>query len=250
MQSETYSHLANLTMKSALRLLCLAVVFLQSNVVDASVFLPQSPRTVASPLHLWRVQQQQQSQGLSPFVAKESGFIYYCHGHSWLRLGGTGYVALSIWKKEWKTQKEAISRNPLDRPFAHSPVFVGGFSNFLNIYNLLITARILLSWFPQAQGVGALQPLYQITDPFLNLFRGVIPPLFGLDFSPIAAFFLLNVLIQGTAAVGCDLPHDELEKLRRHSSRSRRNGQNGIWQQHQQRYCRSTGSKASVSMNL
>jgi len=84
-------------------------------------------------------------------------------------------------------------------------VFVGGFANFLSIYNLVVTGRILLSWFPQAQGVAALQPVYAITDPFLNLFRGVIPPLFGLDLSPIAAFFLLNLVTNATAAVGCRL---------------------------------------------
>jgi YggT family protein len=59
-------------------------------------------------------------------------------------------------------------------------VLVGGFGNFLSIYNLVITGRILLSWFPQAQSVGALQPIYAITDPYLNLFRGLIPPIFGL----------------------------------------------------------------------
>jgi YggT family protein len=53
-------------------------------------------------------------------------------------------------------------------------VFVGGFQNFLSIYNLVITARILLSWFPQAQGVALLQPVYAITDPYLNLFRGLM----------------------------------------------------------------------------
>ncbi|GAX26915.1 YggT family protein [Fistulifera solaris] len=94
-------------------------------------------------------------------------------------------------------------------------VFVGGFSNFLSIYNLIITARILLSWFPQAQGVAALQPVYAITDPFLNLFRGVVPPIFGLDFSPILAFFLLNVVTNATAAVGSTLPHEKLVELRR-----------------------------------
>jgi hypothetical protein len=31
-------------------------------------------------------------------------------------------------------------------------VFVGGFGNFLSAYNFVITARVLLSWFPQAQG--------------------------------------------------------------------------------------------------
>jgi YggT family protein len=82
----------------------------------------------------------------------------------------------------------------------------GGFGNFLSIYNLLISARILLSWFPQAQSIGVLSPLFSVTDPFLNLFRGVIPPLFGLDFSPILAFFLLNLLTNATAAVGCEIP--------------------------------------------
>ena len=86
-------------------------------------------------------------------------------------------------------------------------IFVGGFQNFLSIYNLVITARILLSWFPQAQGVAALQPVYQITDPYLNLFRGLIPPVFGLDLSPLAAFFLLNVMTNATAAVGAEIPN-------------------------------------------
>jgi YggT family protein len=92
-------------------------------------------------------------------------------------------------------------------------VFVGGFGNFLSVYNLIITARILLSWFPQAQGVAALAPLYQITDPFLNLFRGVIPPIMGLDLSPLAAFFLLNVLTNATAAVGAEITPEMRKKM-------------------------------------
>jgi len=91
-------------------------------------------------------------------------------------------------------------------------VVVGGFSNFLSIYNLVITARILLSWFPQAQGIGVLQPVYAITDPYLNLFRGLIPPLFGLDLSPILAFVLLNVLSSATAAVGAEIPPELKQK--------------------------------------
>jgi uncharacterized protein YggT (Ycf19 family) len=85
-------------------------------------------------------------------------------------------------------------------------IFVGGFSNFLTAYNFLITGRILLSWFPQAAGVELLQPIYAVTDPFLNIFRGIIPPVFGLDISPLAAFFLLSVVTNATAAVGCEIP--------------------------------------------
>merc|ERR1719203_1880782 len=35
-------------------------------------------------------------------------------------------------------------------------VIIGGFGNFIAIYNSVITVRILLSWFPQAASVGAL----------------------------------------------------------------------------------------------
>ena len=92
-------------------------------------------------------------------------------------------------------------------------IFVGGFANFLSIYNILITVRVLLSWFPQAQGVGALQPVFAVTDPYLNAFRGIIPPVFGLDLSPLLAFFTLNVLGQVTASVGCEIPEGVTQKL-------------------------------------
>jgi YggT family protein len=85
-------------------------------------------------------------------------------------------------------------------------IFVGGFGTFLSIYNIVITARVLLSWFPQAQGIAILEPVYAITDPYLNLFRGIIPPVFGLDLSPLAAFFLLSVMTKATVAVGCEIP--------------------------------------------
>eukprot|EP00980_Cylindrotheca_fusiformis_P024200 scaffold11634_cov109-Cylindrotheca_fusiformis.AAC.3 len=94
-------------------------------------------------------------------------------------------------------------------------VFVGGFANFLSIYNIVITARILLSWFPAAANVGLLQPVYQITDPYLNLFRGIIPPVFGLDLSPLLAFFLLSTLQSATAAVGSELTVDMKKKMRK-----------------------------------
>jgi YggT family protein len=67
--------------------------------------------------------------------------------------------------------------------------------SFINIYNVLLIVRILLSWFPTAgwayQIMSFLSP---ITDPYLNIFRSIIPPLGGIDFSPILAFILLNVI--------------------------------------------------------
>ncbi|GKY93467.1 hypothetical protein MPSEU_000314200 [Mayamaea pseudoterrestris] len=92
-------------------------------------------------------------------------------------------------------------------------VVVGGFANFLSLYNLIITARVLLSWIPQAQGVAVLQPIFAVTDPYLNLFRGLIPPVFGLDLSPLLAFFLLNVMTNVTAAVGAEIPVQDLPMM-------------------------------------
>mmetsp|Transcript_34996 Transcript_34996/g.68908 ORF Transcript_34996/g.68908 Transcript_34996/m.68908 type:complete len:204 (-) Transcript_34996:211-822(-) len=89
-------------------------------------------------------------------------------------------------------------------------VVVGGLMNFLSIFNGVITVRILLSWFPQSQGIAILKPVFQISDPYLNLFRGVIPPIFGLDLSPILAFVTLNVATSATASLGCDdVPSEE-----------------------------------------
>lgn len=68
-------------------------------------------------------------------------------------------------------------------------------ANFLNIYLLLIFVRILLTWFPTVSWMNQIESfLSPITDPYLNIFRSFIPPLGGLDLSPILAIIVLNVL--------------------------------------------------------
>jgi len=65
-------------------------------------------------------------------------------------------------------------------------------------YYILIIIRIFLSWIPSIDWNQ--QPytwIRSITDPFLNIFRGIIPPIGGiLDISPILAIILLQ-LVQG-----------------------------------------------------
>lgn len=68
-------------------------------------------------------------------------------------------------------------------------------ATFISIYSSLLFIRILLTWFPNINWYN--QPfaaLSQITDPYLNLFRSIIPPLGGLDFSPILAIIVLQIL--------------------------------------------------------
>merc|ERR1712087_136654 len=85
---------------------------------------------------------------------------------------------------------------------AAEALLIDGSLNFIGLYSGVITLRILLSWFPQAQGVSLLQPIFTVSDVYLNLFRGVIPPIAGLDISPIAASFTLNLLSNSVLTLG------------------------------------------------
>ncbi|EME28575.1 YlmG homolog protein 2, chloroplastic [Galdieria sulphuraria] len=83
-------------------------------------------------------------------------------------------------------------------------VFVGGFLNFFSLYSNLLIVRVLLSWFPAAQNQPILRPLFTLCDPYLNLFRSVVPPVFGIDFSPILAFTALQFFSTATIALGAE----------------------------------------------
>jgi YggT family protein len=64
----------------------------------------------------------------------------------------------------------------------------------LEIYSLILLVRVLLSWFPNLDwGNPLLSTVSSITDPYLNAFRGLIPPIGGLDLSAILAFLALNL---------------------------------------------------------
>jgi YggT family protein len=68
-------------------------------------------------------------------------------------------------------------------------------STFITIYTGLLFVRILLTWFPNISFYD--QPfatLAQLTDPYLNLFRSIIPPLGGMDLSPMLAIIILQLL--------------------------------------------------------
>ena len=62
-------------------------------------------------------------------------------------------------------------------------------------YYLLVILRIFLSWIPNID--WDMQPytlISKLVDPFLNIFRSIIPPIGMLDISPIVAILLLNIL--------------------------------------------------------
>lgn len=62
-------------------------------------------------------------------------------------------------------------------------------------YTVLIFLRIVSSWFPAWQAHQFVRFIAFYTDPYLNLFRRILPPLGGvLDISPILAIFALRVI--------------------------------------------------------
>jgi len=74
--------------------------------------------------------------------------------------------------------------------------------SFITIYLGLLIVRVLLSWFPNISWSS--QPfaaLSQITDPYLNIFRSIIPPLGGMDFSPLLALLALQLLLRALGSI-------------------------------------------------
>ena len=77
------------------------------------------------------------------------------------------------------------------------------FIGFLQIYLILLLVRVSLTWFPNVNWYG--QPFYslsRLTDPYLKMFRGIVPPLVGIDISPILGFILLQCIMQIVSNVG------------------------------------------------
>merc|ERR1712100_826661 len=75
----------------------------------------------------------------------------------------------------------------------------------LNWYNVLLGIRLLATWIPQLPP-SIIAPIATITDPFLGAFRGLLPSVGGLDFSPIIAFAALDFITNSVSALPAELP--------------------------------------------
>ncbi len=67
--------------------------------------------------------------------------------------------------------------------------------NIVKIIKYAILIRILVSWV-QPYGVRgkAYQILYEVTEPTMGFFRKILPSTGMIDFSPILAFFAMDML--------------------------------------------------------
>ncbi|HBC91848.1 MAG TPA: hypothetical protein DCZ10_02815 [Pelotomaculum sp.] len=62
------------------------------------------------------------------------------------------------------------------------------------VYMYLLIIRILLSWVRHNPYQPLIRFIYEVTEPYLNVFRRFIPPFGAVDFSPIVAFFVWHLL--------------------------------------------------------
>jgi YggT family protein len=70
---------------------------------------------------------------------------------------------------------------------------------FVYVYSALIFAYVLLSWIRIPYALNWLQRfLYDVCEPYIRIFRRLLPPVGVLDLSPVIAIgvlYLLRVLI-------------------------------------------------------
>jgi YggT family protein len=70
-------------------------------------------------------------------------------------------------------------------------------------YIMLIIVYVLMSWFPM-NGAG-IQDVYRVigslVEPYLSVFRRFIPPMGGMDFSPLIAILVLQFGVRWLASL-------------------------------------------------
>ena len=68
-------------------------------------------------------------------------------------------------------------------------------SLLLQLFELALLARIILSWFPNVdRNNPIIQFLFDITEPVLRPIRDMLPPSGMFDFSPLIVFLVIQVL--------------------------------------------------------
>lgn len=66
-----------------------------------------------------------------------------------------------------------------------------------DFYSWLILGYCILSWFPIKQNslMGDIaSAIATLVDPYLGVFRRFMPPMMGVDWSPVLAIVVLNLL--------------------------------------------------------
>ncbi len=72
----------------------------------------------------------------------------------------------------------------------------------LDFYSLLIFVYVIMSWFPLSRD-GVVADVYRVlgsvAEPYIGIFRRIVPLAGAVDFSPLVALLVLRYLIQPAA---------------------------------------------------
>lgn len=86
----------------------------------------------------------------------------------------------------------------LDTEYVYFRTFEKAAYGFAKMYLFCLFMRVLLSWFSEIDwNVQPFTFLRMITEPYLQIYRGILPPLFGqLDFTPLFGFLILQDVVE------------------------------------------------------
>lgn len=66
--------------------------------------------------------------------------------------------------------------------------------SLLQLYSIVLLIRVLITWIPNLDYSNPIvRFLFNITEPVLQPIRNVLPPMSGIDFSPIIVFLAISV---------------------------------------------------------
>ncbi len=67
----------------------------------------------------------------------------------------------------------------------------------LSVYQLILLARVLMTWIPNLNSDNPIARfLFQVTEPVLAPIRNALPPMGGVDLSPLVVFLGITILMQ------------------------------------------------------
>ena len=76
-------------------------------------------------------------------------------------------------------------------------------STLTNFYQILIVIWCILTWIPTSGGIvdDIRRVLGSLVQPYLEIFRRLIPPIGGFDFSPVVAIVAINLIMRALAVI-------------------------------------------------
>lgn len=71
-------------------------------------------------------------------------------------------------------------------------------TRLIDAYSWVIVIWAILSWVPMSSSPSLVEDIREVLDrlvsPYINLFRRYIPPFGGIDFSPMVALIVLEIV--------------------------------------------------------